>query len=142
MNDYDCIKGKKICRVLTHSELFTTKANSTNRLVRIDAPLYLLLEDETILRLFGEMLSVVQNYQTQEVRALFEKQGTLNDAEQALQCLCGRTILDAYAVLEDFCEENTGKPRNVIALHLTLDGGLQLETYTAFDEFSDIEFYF
>ena len=115
MEDNTFAVGKKICRVFTESELFDTSCYGHSRIRRIDMPLFLLMDDGSVLRLCGHWLSVASAYEIEE----------LQEEPEPFAPLCGRTILSV-----DEAE----------TLFLQLDGKLGLICSDFLGEFTDIEF--
>lgn len=140
MHSYDFAINKKIEKVVVTSELFHTSYGHS-RSKRIDSPLFLYMDDGTVLRLFGKSLSPVE---TDESLFQNDAEGECyaEDARNAFAVLVGHTILDVFLVSDPICEPEDLEFRDeqLTELFIRLDNGLTLMCESFLGEYSDIEF--
>lgn len=138
MKDYSFARNRKIVDVFTESELFDTSYSWSPGIIEIDRPLFLHLEDGSVLRLFGDHLSPAfeESYEIQK--------GDLGDyhhnATPAFQCLIGKTILAVREIYEPICEaEDLELSQERVALDVILDGAMLMECVSGcMHEFTEI----
>ena len=142
MQTYDFAVNKVIVQVAVNSELFDTSYYGHSRIKRVDSPLFLYMDNGSVLRLFGKSLSLVS--ETDELLFQNDAEGECyaEDAKNAFSILIGHTILDAFLVSDPICEPEdlAFRDEQPTELFLRLDNGLTLMCSTFFGEFSDIEF--
>lgn len=151
-NKYKFAIGKKIKQVFIESELYLDRKydeyvpcqNLSVR--RIDKPLFLLLDNNVLVRLAATSFSVADDYTREYV---FSKDFTANPrAQKEFKKLCDLTIVDVqelyqneYTFEDDFYghwnQENDFK-EEISDFIILLDNGLRLISYSFFDYF-DIE---
>jgi len=142
MRTYDFAVNKVIVQVAVNSELFDTSYYGHSRIKRVDSPLFLYMDDDSVLRLFGESLSLV----SEEDNLLFQDDVEVachpEDATNAFSVLIGHTILDVSLVSDPICEpeELAFRDEQPTELFIRLDKGLTLICSSFLGEFSDIEF--
>lgn len=152
--DYKFAIGRKIKQVFIESELYLDGKNNGNLLCeklsvrRIDTPLFILLDNDVLLRLYGTSLTVADDYAKEFV---FGDGFASNDKSQKeFERLCGLTITDIegfyknkYDLADDEGNILTNNDEFQISEGLTdlavvFDSGLRLVCYTFLDYF-DIE---
>ena len=128
MKDYSFALNRKIVDVFTESELFDTSYSWTPGIMEIDRPLFLRLEDGSVLRLFGDHLSLAfeESYEAQT--------GDLNNYHQnatpAFQCLIGKKIIAVNEIYDIVCEvEDLESPREKLCLDIIMDALLLVECF-------------
>ena len=137
MRDYAFAVNRKICDVYTESELFASLDNSCHRMLRIDEPLLLIMEDNSVLRLVGDNLSLANERDIEIIGSSFAFH---DNATPAFRFLCGKTILAVNEVYEPIWEiEDLEKSRKRTALDIILDIPILLECADGcLNEFTDI----
>ena len=138
MKDYSFALNKKIVDVFTESELFDTSYSWTPGIIEIDRPLFLHLEDGSVLRLFGDHLSPAfeGSYETQKG----DPSDYHHNATPAFSCLIGKTIIAVNEIYDIVCDvEDLESPREKLCLDIKLDAPLLVECfYGCLFEFTEI----
>lgn len=138
MEDYSFALNKKIVDVFTESELFDTSYSLESGILCIDRPLFLHMDDGSVLRLFGDHLSPAFESSWDQQQGDAGKY--VNHATFAFQCLRGKTIIAVKEIYDPICDvEDLEKPREMSALDIILDTPLLIESVTGcFGEFTEI----
>ena len=138
MKDYSFALNKKIVDVFTESELFDTSYSWMPGIIEIDRPLFLHLEDGSVLRLFGDNLSPAfeGSYETQKG----DPSDYHHNATPAFSCLIGKTIIAVNEIYDIVCDvEDLESPREKLCLDIKLDAPLLVECfYGCLFEFTEI----
>ena len=151
MKDYCFAVGQKIKKVLVESELYLdgkeprAAFESLGRR-RIDTPLFLLLDNDTLLRLYASSLSVADRDTRDYVMG--EDFCPNKRTSKEFEMLCGLSIVkveEFYANLYDFTDDQGNLPDNFDVSHgeltnlvLVFDNGLRLLCFMVLD-FFDME---
>lgn len=126
MEDYSFALNKKIVDVFTESELFDTSHSWVPGILCIDRPLFLHMDDGSVLRLFGDHLSPASESGWEQQRGDTGKY--VNHATFAFQCFRGKTIVAVNEIYDLVCEvEDLEEPREKIALDIVLDAPILIE---------------
>ena len=140
VNDYEFAIGRRIAKVFIESELYLDgtydEQNPDEDLTirRVDKPLFILLDNGELVRLYATSFSVADHYTKEYV---FSNEFNADSrSQQAFQFLCGHTILDVKNVYEPLCEiEDVEKQKEPSDIVIALDNGLRLICYLFFDYF-------
>ena len=149
--DYCFAIGRKIKRVFTESELYRDgkydeRYPFTNLSLRmIDKPLFLLLDNNMLLRLYGTSLSVANGY---DVRYVLGKKFKKNaKTQKEFKRLCGLTIVNvqefhanqydysADGTVEKVLPDEFGNGCGLTDLAIVFDNGLRFVCYMYLDFF-------
>ena len=148
--DYKFAIGRSIKQIFTESELYLDgKYNEEHpwektSVIRLDKPLYILLDNGEILRLYSTSLSIAAECVRERILCSAEA------VKSAFNMLRGRTVTDVqewyenkYEIDEDSaeCFDGLGRLRDFdkpTDLVIILDNGLRLICYSSWDYF-DIE---
>ena len=110
--------GKQIKQVFTESFLYLDGSNNMEHyeetsIKRIDMPLFLLLNDDMLLRLHGSSFSVVDGYLREYV--LSDDFNSDTETQQMFQFLCDRTIIDVqeYRIYYDYEDKDNNIKNNL-----------------------------
>ncbi|MBQ5608147.1 MAG: hypothetical protein IIU86_03900 [Oscillospiraceae bacterium] len=142
MQAFNFAINKKIMQIVVNSDLFDTSYYGHTRIKRVDSPLFLYMDDDSVLRLFGKSISLV----SEKDKLLFQDDVEVDchpeDATNAFSVLIGHTILDVSLVSDPICEpeELAFRDEQPTELFIRLDKGLTLICSSFLGEFSDIEF--
>lgn len=138
MKDYSFALNKKIVDVFTESELFDTSYCGKPGILCIDNPLFLRMDDGSVLRLFGDHLSPSFEGNIEPQKGNHKKY--FYNATPAFQSLIGKTIIAVNEIYELVCEvEDFEKPREKIALDIVLDAPILIEcVYGCMFEYTEI----
>ena len=152
--DYKFAIDRKIKRVFVESELYLDgKSNETLlceklSVIRIDTPLFLLLDNDVLLRLYGTSLAIADDYVKEFV--LSDGFASNDKSQKEFERLCDLTITDIeefYKNKYDLADDEGNVPTSfdefdnndkLTDLSIAFDNGLRLVCYTFFDYF-DIE---
>ena len=138
MKDYSFALNRKIVDVFTESVLFDTSYRWTPGIIEIDYPLFLHLEDGSVLRLFGHHLSPAfeESYETKNG----DPSNYHHNATPAFQCLIGKKIIAVNEIYDIVCDvEDLESPREKLCLDIILDAPLLMECfYGCMYEFTEI----
>lgn len=152
--DYKFAIGRKIKRIFTESELYLDgnyrEDNTFEKLSirRIDQPIFVLLDNDVLARLYATSFSIADDYEKEYV---FSENFTSDiKAQKEFEKLCGLTIIEIKEIYEnkyDYFDEDGTLPsyldelpngERIRDLVLLFDNGLRILCYMFLD-FFDIE---
>ena len=147
-NSYAFAIGKQIKQVFTESYLYLDGLNNAEvyedtSIRRMDKPLFLLLENDSLVTLHGPSLYVTDDFYKKYVLGKdFHSEAS---TQRAFQFLCGTTILDIqeYKVYYDYEDKEYNvnefaepiNPDDISDLAIVLDNGMRLVCNMFFDYF-------
>ena len=152
--NYNFAIGRKIKCIFTESELYLDGTYSEHHpfenlsIRRIDKPLFILLDNDVLVRLYATSLSVADDYEKRYV--LGEDFTPDTKAQREFEKLCGLTIMDVkelYINKYDYADEDGNLPiymdefqnsDGITDLVLSFDSGLRILCYMFLD-FFDLE---
>lgn len=154
INDYGFAIGRKINKVFIEGELYLDGKKNKDffgekpSVRRLDTPIFILLDNETLVRLYSYSLSIADDYAKEYVFS--SNFVPNNEAQNEFERLCGLTITD----VEEFYEfkydsadnegnikspdDNFNNLNRLTDLAILFDNGLRLVCYSFLD-FFDID---
>lgn len=147
-NSYAFAIGKQIKQVFTESYLYLDGLNNAEdyedtSIRRMDKPLFLLLENDSLVMLYGSSLHVADNFYKEYV--LCQDFRSEASTQRVFQFLCGTTILDIqeYKMYYDYEDKEYNvnefaepiNPDDISDLVIVLDNGIRLVCNMFFDYF-------